>query len=122
MCLTFRVQFSFPGEFSYSKYSQNLKGGLAKVKANASQVIVELVQNATNRRYVENKDSKHNNDAIGGWYRYDSYFMVAVRGEDETQIRWNQYTATIVVRINDTGNYLHDIINIKKEARTPIES
>ena len=33
----------------------------------------------------------------------------------------NSY-ATIIVRINDTGLYLHDIINIKKEASKPTDS
>ncbi len=34
----------------------------------------------------------------------------------------NYYRATMVVRINDMGLYLHDIVNIKKEDSKPFES
>lgn len=50
-----------------------------------------------------------------GWYRYDTYFSIPVKAENEKEVRWNDYTATIVVRINEKGLFLYDIINIKKE-------
>ena len=112
----------FPNEYSSSEYSKKLKGGLAKTKANAAQVVEELILNATNRRYVENKEYKHNKDASQGWYRYDVFFQMKVQGDNENEPRWNNYQGTLVVRINENGLFAHDIINIKKEARTPLGS
>ena len=42
---------------------------IGKAKANASQVIPELVKTATNIVFRENSDDKHNKDAKFGWYR-----------------------------------------------------
>ena len=39
----------------------------------------------------------------------------------ESSYRYNYYTATALVRINDMGLFLYDIINIKKEARKPTD-
>lgn len=112
----------FANEYAESQYTKKLKGGLAKVKANIVQILPQLIENATNRRWVENKKDKHINDAGKGWYRYDTYFSVPVQVECEKEVYRNYFVATMVVRINDQGIYLYDIINIKKEARTPRES
>ncbi len=111
----------FPSEYASSRYSQKLRGGLAKTKANAAQIIGLLIGEADNRRYVENKDDKHSKEASKGWYRYDVHFTVKVQSENEETPRWNKYKGTLVVRINENGLFLHDLINIKKEARTPLE-
>ena len=103
----------FASEYCGSLYTRKLHGTLEKAKANASLVITELLKNATNRRWVENKDEKHSNDAKGGWYRYDVFFSIPVNFAGE--ISWNNYRGTIVARINDNGIYIHDLINIKKE-------
>ena len=112
----------FANEYTESQYTKKLKGSLAKVKANIVQVLPQLIESATNRRWIENKKEKHVNNAGKGWYRYDTYFCVPAQSSNEQEIRWNFYAATIIVRINDKGLYLYDIINIKKEARTPRES
>ena len=65
-------------------------------------------------------DDKHNNDAKGGWYRYDTFFSLPVVFAGESSV--NYYRGTIIARINDNGIYLHDIINIKKEDSKPFES
>ncbi len=116
------INAKFANEYAESQYTKKLRGSLAKTKANIVQVLPQLVQTATNRRWVENKKEKHMNHAGKGWYRYDTYFGVPVQAEKEESIRWNLFSATIVVRINDQGLYLHDIINIKKEASKPTES
>ncbi|MCM1091936.1 MAG: hypothetical protein NC413_13925 [Muribaculum sp.] len=95
---------------------------MAKVKANIVQVLPQLIETAVNRRWSENKKDKHTNNAGKGWYRYDIYFCIPVQSENEQEVRWNFYVATMLVRINDQGLYLYDIINIKKEARMPRES
>lgn len=112
----------FPDEFSESKYTKSLRGALAKVKANIAQIVPAMIRNATNRRWDENKKAKHRRNAEKGWYRYDTYFIISVKGSDEQYKRLNQYKATLLVRKTEKGLFLYDIINIKKEASTPLES
>jgi hypothetical protein len=112
------IQGDFPDEFTESRYTKKLRGALAKAKANAAQVIVEMLENAKNRRWAENKDSKHDKEANGGWYRYDVGFIIPV--EHNGTAAQNRYLATAVVRIKDGKLYLYDVINIKKEASTPL--
>ena len=116
-----RINSSFSDEYVHSPYTRKLRGGLAKTKANLAQVIPELVESATNRRWVENKDSKHSEDAKRGWYRYDVVFSMQVYKSESGQYGTNYYTATAIVKINDMGMFLYDIINIKKEARKPMD-
>ena len=116
------INASFPDEFVHSQYTRRLKGGLAKTKANLTQIIPELIENATNRRWIENKKDRHAKDAVGGWYRYDSYFSIPVKNPETNKIMANHYSATVLVRKNDTGMYLYDVIDIKKEASKPMDS
>ena len=112
----------FPDEYTESVYTKKLRGALAKVKANAAQIIDDLVIHATNRRWVENKAEKHRKNAEDGWFRYDTYFLMAVQGNGESEVRVNKYIATLIVRKTSKGMFLYDIINIKKEASTPLKS
>ena len=108
----------FPDEYSESKYTKKLRGALAKAKANAAQVIEAILINAENRRWIENKNPKHSKEASGGWYRYDVGFSLPVSHNGKT---WkNIYSGTAIVRIKENGLFLYDIINIKKEASTPL--
>ena len=115
-----KIGSKFSSEFCGSSYTRKLKGAVLKAKANASQIIPGLIENATNRRRVENKESKHERDAKLGWYRYDAFFSLPVTFDGKQSL--NYYRATLVVRINDSGLYLHDIVNIKKEDSKPFES
>lgn len=119
---TIIVASDFPNEYAESKYTKRLRGALAKVKANAAQVVDLMIMNAINRRWIENKDNKHKIDASEGWYRYDTYFGMQVKGSEDILDRINYYKATLVVRKTNKGLYLYDIINIKKEASMPLES
>lgn len=112
----------FPDEYTESMYTKKLRGALAKVKANAAQIIEELIIHATNRRWVENKAEKHRQNAGEGWFRYDTYFLMPVQGNGENESRINKYTATLIVRKTAKGMFLYDMINIKKEASTPLKS
>ncbi len=58
----------FPDEYTESKYTKSLRGAFAKAKANASQIIGELISCAQNRRWIENKKTKHQKDGIGMTY------------------------------------------------------
>ena len=49
------------------------------------------------------------------------FFSVPTKSENEDVVRWNDYRATVIVKINDRGLFLYDIIDIKKEASTPRE-
>lgn len=111
----------FADEYVHSRYTRKLRGALAKTKANLAQVIPEIVKCATNRRWVENKDDKHKENAIGGWYRYDIQFSMRVKDPQKECSSLNYYNGTVIVKINDTGMYLYDIINIKKEASKPTD-
>ena len=83
----------FPDEYAESNYTKKLRGALAKAKANASQVIGIMLENAENRRWVENKNPKHEKEASGGWYRYDVGFTIPVEHNGENSGRmdiWEQ--------------------------------
>ncbi|MBO6215526.1 MAG: hypothetical protein J6N76_08320 [Lachnospiraceae bacterium] len=106
-------------EYTSSTYTRRLKGTLAKAKANIVQILPELIRTATNRRWIENNDEKHKNNASKGWYRYDTYFELPIQAEDDENIHWNRYRETMIVRVNDRGLFFYDIINIKKEVSNP---
>lgn len=50
----------------------------------------------------------------------DTYFTMSVKGSEEEDVRHNEYWATLVVRKTLRG--LYDILDINKEASTPLES
>ena len=110
----------FPDEYTESRYTKKLRGSLAKSKANAAQVIGEMIKIADNKRWMENKENKHRKDASRGWYRYDTRFSIPVKENGSGEKRQNIFRATIIVRSTDQGLYLYDVINIKKEASTPL--
>lgn len=85
-------------------------------------IIPDIIENASNKRWNDNKDKKHTSNASKGWFRYDIGIEFPVKSLEETDVRWNRYNGTLVVRSNDTGLYFYDIVNIKKEASTPPES
>lgn len=116
------IASEFPEEYAESKYTKSLRGNIAKAKANAAQVVGKMIVIAKNKRWVENKEEKHNKDAEKGWYRYDTYFGMPVQGSNEDEKRINIYKATLVVRISMRGCYLYDVVNIKKEASKPLKS
>ena len=116
------IASDFPDEYAESRYTKSLRGSIAKAKANAAQVVGKMIVIATNKRWVENKDKKHSKEAEKGWYRYDTYFGIPVKGSEEKEERINVYKATLVVRNSMKGLFLYDIVNIKKEASKPLES
>ena len=115
------IASDFPDEYAESEYTKRLRGANAKAKANAAQVIPEMIATAENRRWIENKKEKHSQNASKGWYRYDTGFAIPKEGNtnDSNGEMRSYYRATLVVRISDMGLFLYDVINIKKEASTP---
>lgn len=73
--------------------------------------------------YRENHAEKHQWNARNGWYRYDSRFALPIYDADGEIERYNIFHATMIIRhANDGKMYLYDVIDIKKETSTPLES
>ena len=81
----------FPTEIKGSEDTKRLKGTNSKAKANSVINLLDLIRNATNKRWQENYKPKHNVDAEGGWFRFTARFAL------------------------DGKMYLYDLVNIKKE-------
>lgn len=111
----------FEDEFTSSMDTRRLRGTLAKAKANATQGVEEMVKTATNRRHQENFKTKHEEDALLGWYRYDVRFSLPVYAADGSIERRNLFRGEMIVRHAKNGKkYLYDIVNIKKETSNPL--
>lgn len=109
----------FPTEFKGSVDTTRLKGANAKAKANASQEIPLLIENATNKRWSENYKVKHNIDAQQGWYRYTSRFALPIYTNDGELEKYNIFRIEMLVRhASDDRLYLYDMVNVKKEKKT----
>lgn len=106
----------FPDEYAHSKYSNKALGTIGKAKANASQAIPELIQNATNITFRENNDPKHDVNAKYGWYRCTVHFTLPITNDKHEIIGKNKFQGRMIIRCDkDHRRYLYDIIDIKKE-------
>ena len=106
----------FEDEYCGSVYSSSLMGTLAKAKANAAQIIPELIQSSENKRFKENLDEKHSQDASKGWYRYDVSFQVPVCNDKGEVERYNIFRGELIVRhASNDKMYLYDMVRIKKK-------
>ena len=107
---------NFPDEYANSRYSTKALGTIGKAKANASQVIPELIQVATNVVFRENSDEKHIRNARFGWYRCTVRFSLPTCDDKGNIIGKNAFQGRMIIRFDEDGNkYLYDIIDIKKE-------
>lgn len=112
----------FPDEFTHGKDKTVLKGPNAKAKANASQVIGELIQIATNKSSSPDYNEKHRNKAKYGWYRYDTRIALPVYNDEGELFRYNIYKMRMLVRHDSDGRlYLYDFLRTKKETSSPLE-
>ena len=118
------ISTDLPDEYANSESRVALKGAVAKAKANAAQGIPEIIQIATNRDFSENTKKKHEKDAKFGWYRYDVRFALPVYDDETGQVsRYNIFSARMLVRHDEDGKkYLYDLLAIKKETSSPLES
>ncbi len=111
-----RIGADFPDEYAHSKNREKALGTIGRAKANAAQAIPELIQIATDLRYVANKKEKHVDDAANGWYYYTVRFSLPVMSENEEIKRKNYFRGRMVVRCDAENKlYLYDIADIKKE-------
>jgi hypothetical protein len=106
----------FPDEYANSKYSARAHGTIGKAKANAAQVIPELIKTATNISFRENSDDKHSKNAKFGWYRCTVRFTLPACDDRGNVIGKNAFQGRMIIRLDEDGKkYLYDIIDIKKE-------
>ena len=114
------IDRKFVDEYTGSVYTKQLRGGIAKAKANAAQGIIEMIINAVWKKTMENKKHSHAKDAKKGWKYYRTLFALPVYMEQTGELKYNVYKATLIVRYaNDGKAYLYDMQEIKKETSTP---
>ena len=112
----------FPDEFCHSRDKISLKGANEKAKANIISAIGELINTATNKLVSDDFNKKHKSKAKYGWYRYDTKFGIPVYDSEKRLIRYNIYSARMLVRCDSSGKlYLYDFIRTKKETSSPSE-
>lgn len=121
---TIFISTDFQDEYAKSKSRVTLKSAVAKAKANAALGIPELIQIATNREFSKNTKRKHAKDAKYGWYRYDVRFALPVYNDKTGQVtRYNIFSARMLVRHDeDRKKYLYNLLAVKKETSSPLES
>ncbi len=112
-----------PDEYTGSLNTYNLKGTIAKAKANAAQALPEMIEIATSKHFRENNKEKHIKDAAKGWYRFNSRFALPVFSDSGDVERYNVFHASLIVRhADDDKMYLYDVKDIKKETGNPFQS
>lgn len=110
----------FPDEFTYSEDRKRLKGGNEKAKANIVSAVGELIQIANNKAEYPDYAGKHKGKAQFGWYRYDTKFGIPVYGENGELLRYNIFSARMLIRCDRDGKlYLYDFVRTKKETSEP---
>ena len=92
-----------PGEYTGSVYTKRMHGAGEKAKANAAQIIPEMIQIAQNGTYESNRKEKHNRDAKNGWYRYDTRFAMPVYNDCGELERYNIFKARLLIRHSSSG-------------------
>ena len=112
----------FPDEFAHSNDTIALKGANVKAKANMITAVGELIQIATNKMEYPDYNLKHKSKAKYGWYRYDTRFGIPVYDENGELLRYNIFSARMLVRCDADGKlYLYDFVRTKKETSSPLE-
>lgn len=112
-----KVDKKFVKEYVSSKYTKGLNSTFKKIKANLSNLIEELIENASHPKTENNKEDKHKSDAYKGWKKFTSRFIIETYDSNSNKMVMQKYTCVIVARCpNYKEMYLYDIVNIKKEA------
>ena len=110
----------FPDEFAHGNDKTVLKKANLKAKANASQVVGELIEIAHNKSETPDFEEKHGCKAKYGWYRYDTRLALPVYDDSGEIVWYNIYKLRMLVR-HDADNklYLYDFLRTKKETNSP---
>ena len=119
-CEKIYIGSDFPDEFCRSEDRLRAKGANLRAKANAAAAIDGLVYVATNKKAYPDYDNKHGAKAQNGWYRYDTRFGLPVYDQDGELLRYNIFSAKMLVRRDKNERlYLYDFVKIKKETCSP---
>ena len=98
-----------PFEYTFSKSSQNLSLANKLAKGRAISGLKGIIENASNKKFSNDKKRKHIKDAKYGFYKYNTKFSFEYNGRERI------YSGTILIRNDANGKkYLYDIIDIKK--------
>ena len=117
------IGIDFPDEYKGSKYTKRLRGANAKAKANAAQGIVEMIKIAAEKRFCANRKDKHSINAGNGWYYYMTRFAMPVYENNVKTDIYNIYSACLLINRTKFGKmYLYDLVDIKREASTPLKT
>lgn len=107
----------FAKEYTGSKDTLSLSKNRKLAKYNAYDNIIDLVENATNREWMENKEDKHQSDAARGWNYYDVDMLV------KSGNGIFHYSGKLNVRLAADGkDYVYDITKIKRIAAQRIDT
>ncbi len=87
------------------------------------EIMKDLLEISTEKRYKENHKDKHLVDAGNGWYYYKTYFAMPIYENDRRTNIYNVYSACMVVNCTKFEKmYLYDLVDIKKEASTLLKT
>ncbi len=119
-CEKVYIGSDFPDEFCHSEDRIKTKGANLRAKANMAAAIEGLVQIAINKGKLPDYGNKHGEKAKNGWYHYDTRFGIPVYGTDGVLLRYNIFSARMLVRCDKEGTlFLYDFIRIRKETCSP---
>ena len=108
-----------PGEYTYSKTTQNLRKSNMAIKGNIAHNLGDMIKIATNETWEANKKAKHAVDAKNGWYRYDSKAALPILDSQKNITSYQVYDVELLIRHDSNGQkYLYDVMNIKKSTAT----
>ena len=86
------------------------------------QGIHEIVENATNRVFENNKKKKHEKEAENGWYYYTACFALPQYADEKKTNIYNVYRGRLIINRSFNGRlFLYDLVDIKKEASNPLK-
>ncbi|MCD8379437.1 MAG: hypothetical protein LUC95_03725 [Lachnospiraceae bacterium] len=78
---------------------------------------------ATEKRFNPNKKDRHSSDAGKGWYYYTTRFALPIYDNEIKTDVYNIYSACLLVNCTAFGKfYLYDLVDIKREASTPLKN
>mgnify|MGYP004532939603 FL=1 len=96
-------------EYTFSRYTRKLNIDNKIIKNILSKYLKEIINNSSDRKFVNYKKKKHIKDAKYGFYKYKITFSIINKNIE------NIYEATVLIRNSeDTKKYLYDVLNIKK--------
>lgn len=106
---TVEISKRFSKEYAYANSARRANREIKLAKFNAAAKMKEIIENAADPKWEENREEKHEYDSGRGVTRYTVDFAL---GKENS---YKLYSGEMVVRMNMDGkDYVHDIVRIKK--------